>query len=100
MSMESHSGIVLTGENRRTRRETCPSSTLSTTSPISTDPGANPWFHGERPTSNRLSHGTAEVAFTVIGLNVGFLPLCFPTKMARLAAHKVLTSGTFCAKIR
>jgi hypothetical protein len=31
MSMGSHGGVVLTGENRRTRRKTCPSATLSTT---------------------------------------------------------------------
>jgi hypothetical protein len=29
----SSGGIILTGENRRTRRETCPSATLSTTNP-------------------------------------------------------------------
>jgi hypothetical protein len=30
---ESHGGIILTGKNRRTRRKTCPSATLSTTNP-------------------------------------------------------------------
>jgi hypothetical protein len=34
-------GMILTGENRRTRRETCPSATLSTTNTTWTDPGAN-----------------------------------------------------------
>jgi hypothetical protein len=29
----AHSGMILTGENRRTRRKTCPSATLSTTNP-------------------------------------------------------------------
>jgi hypothetical protein len=33
-------------ENRRTRRKTCPSATLSTTNPIWTDPGANPILRG------------------------------------------------------
>jgi hypothetical protein len=46
-------------ENRRTRRKTCPSATLSATNPIWIDPGANPSLRGERPTTNNLSHGTA-----------------------------------------
>jgi hypothetical protein len=29
ISMESHGGMILTGENRRTRRKTCPSATLT-----------------------------------------------------------------------
>jgi hypothetical protein len=36
-----------------------PSATLSTTNPTWIDPGANPGLRGERPASNRLSHGTA-----------------------------------------
>jgi hypothetical protein len=51
--------MILTGENRRTRRKTCPSATLSTANPTWIDPGANPGLRGERPASNRLSHGTA-----------------------------------------
>jgi hypothetical protein len=37
----------------------CPSATLFTTNPTWTDPGLNPGFRGERPATNRLSHGTA-----------------------------------------
>jgi hypothetical protein len=48
-----------TGENRSTRGETCPSATLST-NPTWTDPGSNPDLRGERPATNRLSHGTAD----------------------------------------
>jgi hypothetical protein len=44
MSMESHGGIILTGELLRTLRKTCPSATLST--------------KNEMPATNRLSHGT------------------------------------------
>jgi hypothetical protein len=53
--------MKLTGENRsiRTRRKTCPSVTLSTTNPTWTDPGSNPGLRGERPATNRISHGTA-----------------------------------------
>jgi hypothetical protein len=50
---------ILTGENRRTRRKTYPSATLSTTNPTWIDPGANPGLRGERPATNDLSHGTA-----------------------------------------
>jgi hypothetical protein len=38
--------------NRRTRRKTCPSATLSTTNPTWIDPGANPGLRGERPAPN------------------------------------------------
>jgi hypothetical protein len=48
---------ILTGENRRTRRKTCPISTLSTTNPTWIDQG----FRGERPAANGLSHGTTHV---------------------------------------
>jgi hypothetical protein len=51
--------MQLTGENRSTRRETCLSATFSTTNPTWTDPGSNPGLRGERPATNRLSHGTA-----------------------------------------
>jgi hypothetical protein len=51
--------MKLTGENRSTRGKTCPSATLSTTNPTWIDPGSNPGLRGERPGTNRLSHGTA-----------------------------------------
>jgi hypothetical protein len=50
---------TLTGENRRTRRRSCQSASLSTTNSTRIDPGRNPGFRGERPATNRLSHGTA-----------------------------------------
>jgi hypothetical protein len=53
--------MKLTGENRSDRGKTCPSATLSTTNPTWTDPGSNPGLRGERPATNRLSHGTALV---------------------------------------
>jgi hypothetical protein len=46
---------ILTRENRRTRRETCPSATLSTTNPTWIDPG----LRSKRPEANDLSHGMA-----------------------------------------
>jgi hypothetical protein len=58
MSLESDGGMILTGENHRTRRKTCPSATLSTTNPTWIDPGVNPGLRGERPATDDLSHGT------------------------------------------
>jgi hypothetical protein len=55
--MESHGGMILTGENRRTRRKACPTATLSTTNPTWFDPDNNPDLHDERSGPNRLSHG-------------------------------------------
>jgi hypothetical protein len=60
------------GENRRTRRKTCPSATLSTTNPTWIDPGTNPGLRGERLATNDLSHGTA--------LNVLTFLFSFPTR--------------------
>jgi hypothetical protein len=51
--------MKLTGENRSTRGETCPSATLSTTNSTWTDPGLNPGLRGESPGTNRLKRGTA-----------------------------------------
>jgi hypothetical protein len=53
--MESHDGMM-TGENQRTWRKTCPSATMSTIKPTWTDPG----LCSERPTTNRLSHATVK----------------------------------------
>jgi hypothetical protein len=48
MSMESHDGMTLTGENRRSLRKADPSAALSTTNLTWTDPGANPGLRGKR----------------------------------------------------
>jgi hypothetical protein len=37
--------------------KTCPSATLSTTSPTGLDPGFNPGSRGGKPATNRLSYG-------------------------------------------
>jgi hypothetical protein len=57
--------MKLTGENRSTRGKTYPSAILSTINSTWTDPGSNTGLRGERPASNRLSHGTA-CGFTLI----------------------------------
>jgi hypothetical protein len=48
--------MILTWENRRTRRKTCRSATFSTTNTTWTDPDANPDLCGESPAINHLSH--------------------------------------------
>jgi hypothetical protein len=45
----SSSGMILTGENRRTRRKTWSSASLSATNPKWTALGANPGLRGENP---------------------------------------------------
>jgi hypothetical protein len=49
--------MIPAGKNQRARRKSCPCVTLSTTNPTWTDTHANPGLRGERPTTNRLSHG-------------------------------------------
>jgi hypothetical protein len=58
MGMEICGERILTEENRRTWRKTCPSNSLPNTNPTWTDRGMNPGFHGERPATNPLSYGT------------------------------------------
>jgi hypothetical protein len=82
MSMESHGGMMLTAENERTCRETCPSATLSITNPTWTDPGAKPGLRGEILMTNRLSYGTAftlsKFNRSVIIINTGSLGNLYP----------------------
>jgi hypothetical protein len=60
--MESNGGMILTRENQRTLRRTCPSATLSTTNPTWTDLGINLGLHDERLATNHLSHGMVYIA--------------------------------------
>jgi hypothetical protein len=50
--------MILKGENGRTRRQTSPSTTLSTTNITQTDLGSNPSLLDDRPATKNLSHGT------------------------------------------
>jgi hypothetical protein len=74
MSLESDGGMILTGENLRIRRKTCPSATLSTTNPTWINQGANPGLRGERPATNDLNHGTASTD--------NYAELCSPEDIA------------------
>jgi hypothetical protein len=51
--------MILTGKHRSTRRKPCLSATLSNTNLTWTDLESNPGLRGEKPATNRLSHGTA-----------------------------------------
>jgi hypothetical protein len=57
--MERHDGMILTMKNRIIQRKTCPSATLSTTSPVWADPGKKLSLQGEGPATNLLSYGRA-----------------------------------------
>jgi hypothetical protein len=50
--------MILTGENRRTRRKICPGAILSTINPTLTGLWWYPMFRVERPATKGLSHGT------------------------------------------
>jgi hypothetical protein len=67
VSMESHGGMILTGEIEELR-ETCPIATSSTTNPTWTDLGVNPGLHSYRPATNHLSHGMAWSSINVTTL--------------------------------
>jgi hypothetical protein len=59
MNMEQWWNDVFVGETE-VLGENLPSATLSTTNPTWIDLGANLGLRGERPATNRLSHGTAK----------------------------------------
>jgi hypothetical protein len=71
--------MKLTGENRNTRGETCPSATLSTTNPTWTDTGSNPGLRSGRPATNRLNRGTASRGVKmnrILGFEISLLLSC------------------------
>jgi hypothetical protein len=59
MNMESRWNDIDRG-TRRTRRESCPSATPSTTNLTLADPGANAGLRREKAATNHLSHGMAK----------------------------------------
>jgi hypothetical protein len=65
----SNGGMILTGENRSTRRRTCRSATSSTTNPMRTGVGLKPDIRDDMPVTNHLSHGTAPCVYvTTLGI--------------------------------
>jgi hypothetical protein len=59
--MDDDGGMILTEENRTTRKKTCLGATLSTTNPTWIDQGAKPGLRGQRPATKGLSHGSAHL---------------------------------------
>jgi hypothetical protein len=49
--------MILTAENRNTRRKPCPSETLPTTNPTSTGLGSNPGTRRKRRVTDLVKHG-------------------------------------------
>jgi hypothetical protein len=105
MNMESLGGMILTGENRRTRRRTCPSTTLSTKNPTWTDRARTraSAVRGLRLTTWAMSRPT----WMLIAFLSHFTktPRRTKTRM-RYSLHKqvrqtalVLTSPTWCAQV-
>jgi hypothetical protein len=83
--------MKLTGENRSTRGETCPSATLSTTNPTWTNPGSNPGLRGGRPAANRLSHGTVIMQVSPVPCFFGpLMPKCLPQRGIRVLEFDVI----------
>jgi hypothetical protein len=61
--------MTLTGENRSTRRKTCPSVTLYTKNPTSTDLGSKTGLCGDRLATNHFSYGTSEARIDNSGVS-------------------------------
>jgi hypothetical protein len=57
--VRSSDAIVLTGKGQSTRRKPYPTASFFTTNPTWTGLEKNPGLRGERPATNRLTHGTA-----------------------------------------
>jgi hypothetical protein len=87
MSLKSDGGMILRGENRRTRRKTCPTATLSTTNPTWIDPGAKPGLLGQTPATNDLSYGTALNPSYTRHYVYGFINILFHTAYSHSLAR-------------
>ena len=61
--MWSISGMVMTGENRITRRRACPIASMSTTNRTRTDVQSTLGLRGERPVPNHLSQSLCSHLF-------------------------------------
>jgi hypothetical protein len=57
--MWSISGMIVIGENRKTRRTACPGATLSIINPTWIALGVNAYLRREKAATSRLSYGTA-----------------------------------------
>jgi hypothetical protein len=57
--MESHVGMILTGETEEIGEKPVPMTLFPLQIPHLTNSGPNPGLYGEKPATNRLNHGTA-----------------------------------------
>jgi hypothetical protein len=62
----SNGGMIWKDKNRRTRRKTCPSPTLSTTNPTWTALSTNPGLRGKKPATNRVTAFGAHASHTCL----------------------------------
>jgi len=74
--------MILTENNRRTGRKTCPSGSLSSTNATWTNLGSKPCLRGNSPANNSLSQDTA-----FNPLNAELNPICH--LLALLGAHHI-----------
>jgi hypothetical protein len=98
---------ILTGENRRTRRKTCPSATFSTTNPTWIDPG----LRDEMVATKGLSHCTAlSWIFTYVSTSTTLVlgVVCIILNLGRLHMTIIMCNpdiitecsfSTFCSEI-
>ena len=91
--------MKLTGENRSTGKKTCPSVTLFFTNPKWTDPGSNPGLGGERPATNRLSHGMAQAISKSVRQEIP-VPLLDPSTHYRVFKIPILFCVTKVVNIK
>jgi hypothetical protein len=100
-SMDSHDGMISTGERRRTWRKTCLGATLSTTYPTWIDPGTNPGLRSKRPATNRLGRCTAcwyhwqfhfcSSSLVLVGLFIVAWIACFQVRMSIFRKYMFLS---------
>jgi hypothetical protein len=69
--------MKLTGENRQLGEKPVPVPLCPSQISHWTDPGSNPGLRGERPATNRLSHGTAADLLTALQPLIEFLCIFF-----------------------
>jgi hypothetical protein len=89
--LQNHGGMILTGENRRTRRKSCLTATLSITTQTWTDPGANPGKRGERSAINRLKHSRALLSY------LQSCSVFYTTEVSTKIVSWVLQPGRICS---
>jgi hypothetical protein len=100
MSMERRWNDIYTKKPKNSETNLS-KSTRSTTNPTQTKQGANPGFCGERPATNRLSHGTDESRPTshpppyLIRLSYQMIPATYVPLPQHMLGHMYSPSSVF-----